>query len=61
MKDYIALMWIGAIGGLIVSLIALVVSLALGWPPLIRNAFFVCVVGSVGAIAAIELRYPLQK
>lgn len=60
MKDYVALMWIGAIGGLVVSLIALVVSHALGWPPLIRNAILGCVVASVGAIAAIEVKWPLE-
>ena len=61
MKDYVALMWIGAIGLLVVSVAALVVSFALSWPLLVRHGCLVCVVASVGAIAAIELRYPLQK
>ena len=60
MKDYVALMWIGAIGLLVVSLAALVVAFALDWPLLVRHGFLIGVVASTGAIAAIGLRFPLQ-
>ena len=60
MKQYADLIWLLALVTLLLSAAGLVGSDALQLPGMVRLLFGMTAVASVGAIAALEIKWPLQ-
>ena len=60
MKQYAGRFWIAAFATLAVSLAGLIGSHALQLPGMVGWSFGMAAVASVGAIAALEIKWPLQ-